>query len=144
MVEIDIHGASPPSEQIYQQLLGLILAGRLVPGERLPTVRQLAHDLGVAPGTVGRAYKQLEAESLVSTRSRGGTTVSHSARSIAPDVLMAARDLYEAAQRNGLGLDDVVATISGIWLATDANPTSRAGERPADGAGEEAGAAASS
>ena len=122
MVEVDIHGASLPSEQIYQQLLGLILAGRLVPGERLPTVRQLAHDLGVAPGTVARAYKQLESEAFVNTRSRGGTTVSHSARSIAPDVLMAARNLYDAAQRNGLSLDDVVATISGIWVVTDARP----------------------
>lgn len=68
MVAIDLNGAAPPSEQIYQQLRGLILSGRIVAGERLPTVRQLARDLGVAPGTVARAYKQLELESSVQTR----------------------------------------------------------------------------
>ncbi|HYI32035.1 MAG TPA: GntR family transcriptional regulator [Glaciibacter sp.] len=122
MVAVDIHSASPPSEQIYQQLLGLILSGRVAPGERLPTVRQLARDLGVAAGTVARAYKQLEAESFVVTRSRAGTTVSHSARSLPPDVLIAARDLYEAASRNGLTIDQVVATLTGIWAVTEPKP----------------------
>ncbi|MEV1130532.1 GntR family transcriptional regulator [Agromyces sp. NPDC049794] len=117
MVAIDVRGAAPPSEQIYQQLRGLILAGRLAPGERLPTVRQLARDIGVAPGTVARAYKQLEAESFVRTRSRGGTTVNASPRSLPPEILKAARQLREAATRSGQSLDVVVAALNGIWHA---------------------------
>jgi DNA-binding transcriptional regulator YhcF (GntR family) len=53
--------------------------GELAPGHRLPTVRRLAEDLGVAPGTVARAYRELEASGLVETRGRNGTFVSFDA-----------------------------------------------------------------
>ncbi|GGF04886.1 GntR family transcriptional regulator [Mycetocola zhadangensis] len=115
MVAIDLSGAAPPSEQIYQQLRGMILTGRLAPGERLPTVRQLARDLGVAPGTAARAYKQLEAESFVQTRARGGTTVIASPQSLPPDFLIAARSLHDAALRHGISLEDSIATLNGLW-----------------------------
>jgi len=115
MVAIDLSGSSPPSDQIYRQLRGLILAGRVTAGERLPTVRQLARDLNVAPGTVARAYKQLETEAFVQTRARGGTTVTATPRSLPPEVLKAARAFYDAAVRHDLSLEDSIATLTGIW-----------------------------
>jgi GntR family transcriptional regulator len=115
MVAIDLSGSSPPSDQIYQQLRGLILAGRVTAGERLPTVRQLARDLNVAPGTVARAYKQLETEALVQTRARGGTTVTATPQRFPPEVLKAARALHETAIRHNLGLEDCIASLTGIW-----------------------------
>lgn len=117
MVAIDLGGASPPSDQIYQQLRGMILAGRLVAGERLPTVRQLARDLDLAPGTVERAYKQLEAEAFVQTRACGGTTVNITPRSLPPDILRAARALHDIALRHDLNLQETIATLTGIWIA---------------------------
>ncbi|MCD2441826.1 GntR family transcriptional regulator [Agromyces sp. SYSU K20354] len=115
MVSIDLSGASPPSDQIYQQLRGQILTGRLAPGDRLPTVRQLARDLGLAVGTVARAYKQLEADAFVQTRARAGTVVSPSPRSLPADVLKAARELHEAAIRNGLGREETIGALTGMW-----------------------------
>jgi GntR family transcriptional regulator len=115
MVAIDLSGYSPPSDQIYQQLRGLILAGRVTAGERLPTVRQLARDLNVAPGTVARAYKQLETEAFVQTRARGGTTVTATPRSLPPEVLRAARALHDAAIRHNLSLEDSIASLTAIW-----------------------------
>jgi GntR family transcriptional regulator len=115
MVAIDLSGSSPPSDQIYQQLRGLILAGRVTAGERLPTVRQLARDLNVAPGTVARAYKQLETEAFVQTRARGGTTVTATPRSLPPEVLRAARALHDAAIRHNLSLEDSIASLTAIW-----------------------------
>lgn len=119
MVAIDLTGAAPPSEQIYQQLRGLIFSGRIAAGERLPTVRQLARDLGVAPGTVARAYKQLELESFVQTRARGGTTVLSSPQSLPPEVLKAARALHDAAARHGTTLEDAISTLTGIWDSSE-------------------------
>jgi GntR family transcriptional regulator len=76
IIEVDPAGAVPPYEQIRAQLAGMITTGELPPGERLPTIRALAADLGLAVNTVARAYRELEAAHLVTTRVRHGTTVT--------------------------------------------------------------------
>ncbi|MFD4969191.1 GntR family transcriptional regulator [Streptomyces sp. NPDC058424] len=65
----------PPYEQIRAQLADLISVGRLRMGDRLPSVRQLASDLGLANNTVVRAYRELEAAGLVRSRRGSGTQV---------------------------------------------------------------------
>lgn len=74
-IVIDLSTATPPYEQIQSQIASLIAVGELAQGTRLPTVRSLAADLGVAAGTVARAYKELEAAGLVATNRRQGTVV---------------------------------------------------------------------
>jgi GntR family transcriptional regulator len=76
---------TPPYEQLRRQLATAIESGLLAPESRLPTVRQLAADLGVAAGTVMRAYAELEGGGLVVTRRGGGTSVCASPRTL-PDV----------------------------------------------------------
>ena len=76
VVTVDLGAAEPPYEQVRAQLAGLITTGELNEGDRLPTVRGLAADLGIAVNTVARAYRELEAEGLVLTRRRAGTTVA--------------------------------------------------------------------
>ena len=66
---------TPPYEQLRRQLAELIESGVLPEGDRLPPVRQLASDLGLASGTVARTYRELESAGLVSTRRGGGTRV---------------------------------------------------------------------
>ncbi|MCL8016482.1 GntR family transcriptional regulator [Streptomyces sp. AS02] len=75
-LRIDTNSPVPPYEQIRAQLAALISTGRLAEGERLPTVRQLAADLGLATGTVARSYRELEAASLIRTRRGAGTRVA--------------------------------------------------------------------
>lgn len=104
-----------PSEQIHDQLRGLITTGRLAADERLPSVRQLASDLGVAPGTVAKAYKQLEEESLVVSRTGAGTRVSRSAASVSRAVAEAARALVAAARRDGLSPEDTERVLRATW-----------------------------
>jgi DNA-binding transcriptional regulator YhcF (GntR family) len=86
--EIGVDATSPiaPYEQIRSQLDDLICSGRLESGQRLPSVRQLAVDLGLATGTVARAYRELEVAGRVETRRGAGTTVvgpGHPGRSLA-------------------------------------------------------------
>ena len=76
VITVDVSAAEPPFEQVRTQLAGLIASGALAEGDRLPTVRALAADLGIAVNTVARAYKELEAEGLVTTGRRAGTTVA--------------------------------------------------------------------
>ena len=74
-ISVDAALPVPPYEQIRRQISDLIRAGVLTDGTRLPPVRQLAVDLGLAVGTVARAYQELEAASLVATSRGGGTRV---------------------------------------------------------------------
>lgn len=66
----------PAYEQLRRQLTDLVHTGVLPPGARLPALRQLAGDLGLAVGTVARAYRELEAAGLVTARRGGGTRVA--------------------------------------------------------------------
>ena len=75
-ITVDDESGVPPFEQVRDQLADLIADGSLAEGDKLPTVRGLAAELELAPGTVARAYKELEAQGLVTTRSRAGTVVS--------------------------------------------------------------------
>jgi DNA-binding transcriptional regulator YhcF (GntR family) len=76
ILEVDATGPVPPYEQIRAQISQLAASGARPVGSRLPTIRQLAGDLGLAPGTVARAYRELEAAGVVTSRVRHGTVVA--------------------------------------------------------------------
>jgi len=79
MIEITIDQKSgvPFYRQIIDQIQFAIASGRLGPGDRLPTVRQLAVDLKVNPNTVARAYQELEIRGVVDTQMGTGTFISN-------------------------------------------------------------------
>jgi DNA-binding transcriptional regulator YhcF (GntR family) len=73
LLHVDDRLPVPASEQIRAQIVRLLMSGQAEPGTRLPTIRQLAADLGLARGTVERAYDLLEADGVVEGRGRAGT-----------------------------------------------------------------------
>jgi DNA-binding transcriptional regulator YhcF (GntR family) len=76
VLRVDHTSPVPPYEQLRTQIAEMIDAGTLATGDRLPPIRQLAADLGIAPGTVARAYSELERAGLVTSRRPHGTTVA--------------------------------------------------------------------
>ncbi len=86
-----------PFQQIMDQFRNLIERGELRAGDTLPTVRQLAGDLGVAPNTVARAYAELQEEGLLTSNGRRGTRVAPDVRT--SDRPTRARKLHEAIAR---------------------------------------------
>lgn len=104
-----------PAEQVHGQLRGLIATGALAGGERLPSVRQLASDLGIATGTVAKAYRQLEDEGLVVSRVGAGTRVSRTASTVSQSVVDAARALASAARRDGMSPEDAERVLRAVW-----------------------------
>ncbi|MCW2846691.1 MAG: GntR family transcriptional regulator [Marmoricola sp.] len=76
MLTVDHHAAEPPYEQVREQVRTQVRTGELAPGTKLPTVRQLAADLGIATNTVARAYRELEALGVIETRGRAGSVVT--------------------------------------------------------------------
>ena len=98
---------TPPYEQLRRQLSELIRYGALAPGDRLPPLRQLAADLGLAVGTVARTYRELETAGMVVSRRGGGTRVA-AAPPDGPDQAEALHDRAAAFVRDArlLGADD--------------------------------------
>ncbi|MFC4535331.1 GntR family transcriptional regulator [Sphaerisporangium dianthi] len=76
MIVIDGSSPVPPFEQLRAQFARQIQDRTLAVGSRLPTIRNLAADLGLAVNTVGRAYRELEEAGLIETRGRAGTFVA--------------------------------------------------------------------
>ncbi|WP_370248922.1 GntR family transcriptional regulator [Nocardioides sp.] len=105
-----------PFEQLRAQIAARVAAGELPAGTRLPAVRALAADLGLAAGTVARAYKELEADGVVETRGRHGTVVrapqdGPGVEAIADDVA----SLVAHARRAGLTLPQTQAALEQAW-----------------------------
>jgi DNA-binding transcriptional regulator YhcF (GntR family) len=104
---VDPHSHEAPFEQVRGQVEALIRSGRLLPGDKLPTVRALAADLGLAVNTVARAFKELEAAGLVETRRRAGTVVASGEHTA--DVAVAALATKFAVAAREAGLEDAAA-----------------------------------
>jgi len=79
---IDRGGEAPVYEQVADQVRRLVASGALDPGTALPSVRQLAGDLGVNLNTIARAYRLLENEGFLVIRDRAGVEVAAPARSV--------------------------------------------------------------
>jgi GntR family transcriptional regulator len=75
--KLDMRSGVPVYRQLIDQWLGAIAAGTLRPGDRLPTVRQVAVDLAINPNTVVRAYKELEIRGVLTTQQGTGTFISN-------------------------------------------------------------------
>ena len=73
---VDSSFETPPYQQVVEQIRAAIERGELPPHAPLPTVRQLANDLGVAPNTVARAYGELQADGWLIGDGRRGTRVA--------------------------------------------------------------------
>jgi len=95
IVTIDPDSPVPPFEQIRIAIRQLVATGNISVGSRLPTVRQLAADLGLAPGTVGRAFRELEVEGIIESRGRHGTHIKSAPRP--PEAAERRRRIREAA-----------------------------------------------
>jgi GntR family transcriptional regulator len=113
LIEIDPESQVPPYEQLRIQITALVISGSLGPDTRLPSIRQLAGDLGLAPGTVARAYRELETDGLARSRgSRGTTIVGPPAPGSETAVLIdAARKFAVLADRSDTGLDAALGAV---------------------------------
>ncbi|TLW92067.1 GntR family transcriptional regulator [Saccharomonospora piscinae] len=140
MIVVDQDDPLPPFEQIRTQLADRIRAGQLTEGQRLPSIRQLASDLRLAPGTVARAYGELEAAGLVESSRVGGTRV-RAGQAADAALRDAAREFVAVARRHGMSLPEVLGAIRAEWSGTEPGPAAvpRSGPRPASVPGVEGG-----
>lgn len=116
-LRLDTTTPIPPFEQIRAQLALHVAAGRLRPGDRLPTIRTLATELDVSANTVARAYRELIATGIARAAGRAGTFIAD-APPVAHDVVQrnllledAARHFARVAHETGAALDETIETL---------------------------------
>jgi GntR family transcriptional regulator len=115
-VVVDTASPVPPWQQLTEQLSHLIGAGTLAAGTRLPPIRQLARDLGLAPGTVARSYRELESIGWVITAGTKGTVVAHQVAADPGTMLRDAAARYaDTARRLGYDADTAAAAVKAVW-----------------------------
>jgi GntR family transcriptional regulator len=115
-LQLDPKSGVPFYRQIIDQVKAAIATGAIGPGDRLPTVRQLAVDLSVNPNTVSRAYTELELTGLVETQMGSGTFVGQ--QEVEGDEVERRRLLDRLCQEflsrvssHGFTLEDVLQTL---------------------------------
>ncbi|WP_199433965.1 GntR family transcriptional regulator [Qaidamihabitans albus] len=112
IVSVDSTSKVPPFEQVRSELARQINDGTLAVGTKLPTVRKLAADLGIAPNTIARAYRELEEAGLIETRGRAGSFVGASGDQSRQRAREAATEYAATVARLGIGRDEAVAIVT--------------------------------
>lgn len=120
MISIDLHQDLPLYRQVASELRARIRAGVYVPGERLPTVRELGDALGVNFNTIARAYRLLESEGEIVSRQGQGTFVEGTAvesQRAAASLATLTGEYLRAAHAAGFSPHDVQWEFSGALRA---------------------------
>lgn len=107
--------AEPPFEQLRSQVARRVASGDLPAGTRLPTVRALASELGLAANTVARAYRELEADGVVVTEGRRGTFIAPGAAAASAEATAAATTYAATARRLGLTRAEATRLLDSAW-----------------------------
>ncbi|MFC4005969.1 GntR family transcriptional regulator [Nonomuraea purpurea] len=124
MIIIDSASPVPPFEQLRAQLARQIQDRTLAVGARLPTIRHLAADLGLAVNTVGRAYRELEEAGLIETRGRAGSFVSAAGEEGRERARRAAADYAAVIASVGLDAAEALRIVQAALAAGAAAPAS--------------------
>ena len=119
ILSVDPGRALPVYEQVREQITRMVASGTLSAGARLPTIRQLATDLGLAKGTIERAYDLLEADAVIQSKGRHGSfvlpmaTATKRQRSLGLDA--AAESLVIIARQLGADETTTLEAVRRVW-----------------------------
>jgi GntR family transcriptional regulator len=113
---IDLRSGVPLYRQLIDQVQAAIAAGLLLPGDQLPTVRQVAVDLEINPNTVMRAYREMEIRGILDTQQGTGTFVAE--QTVQRDELERSRGLDQLVEEfsaragaGGFNLEELISAL---------------------------------
>lgn len=111
MFDIDLQSRIPIYEQLYRRVVELVMKKQLKPGDKLPSVRELAKQLGVNPNTVSKAFGLLERDGVICTTPGRGSFVSEKNKNI---VIQKAKTDFSAAVRTALAAGLTISDLNMI------------------------------
>lgn len=114
MIKLDLQSRVPLYEQLQEQIIRLSLMGVLEANEQLPSVRSLAHEVGINPNTVAKAYQELERQGIIYTISGRGSFVSPNVLSLQSPRQAALDEVFEALDKalsRGIAPEEVLEQV---------------------------------
>jgi GntR family transcriptional regulator len=128
---LDRQSQVPFYRQVVDIVLSGVAAGALLPGEQLPTIRDLAVKLGVNPNTVVKAYSQLQLLGVLDTQQGSGVFVRPNSERAVPKaekrraLEALCQDFVARAQLQNLGIDEIIEHLERMKKGSRRNETSR-------------------
>ena len=117
MYLINLQGKESINEQIKQQIISFVDLGVLKAGDKLPSVRMLAQDLGINPNTVAKAYSQLEEEGIIYTVNKKGVFVADEARDARAS--LQAEMLINEIKQKGFSKEELLSIVDSVYKEVD-------------------------
>ena len=119
MIQIDKKSELPIYEQVAQSIISQVIKGLLQPGDRIPSVRVLARQLGVNPNTVQKSYANLLQEGILYSQKGRGDFVSDHANALQvlkkKELLGRLTVLTKEAKQAGLWIDELLSTVDAAY-----------------------------
>lgn len=116
MFDIDLQSRTPIYEQLYKRVVELTVKKQLRPNDRLPSVRELAKELGVNPNTVSKAFQNLERDGIIYSLAGRGSFISDKNGDI---IKQNAVDSFEAAAKEavtaGLSAEEMTEIVNKVF-----------------------------
>ena len=120
MFDIDLQSRTPIYEQLYKKVTELIVDGTLNANDKLPSVRELAKELGINPNTVSKAFQMLERDKIIYSLAGRGSFISNADASLVK--AKASIDFENAvteAKRAGLKKDELINRVEVAFSETE-------------------------
>ena len=106
MIKLDLKRDTPIYEQIIEQVKFHVVKGNIKPGMPIPSVRKLALELSITPGTVAKAYQELERDGIIYSVGGKGSFISSNAEAKNIQLEQVKMKLYQAAsEAKNSGID---------------------------------------
>jgi GntR family transcriptional regulator len=119
LIHVDLRSRTPIFEQIVASVESLVLKGILAPDEQLPSVRNLAGELGINPNTIQKAYVELEKRGIIYSLSARGSFVSGEIDALRKrnkeELLERVKNELHEAQKSNIEKSEIMALINEIW-----------------------------
>lgn len=116
MFDIDLQSRTPIYEQLYKRVVELTVKKQLRPNDRLPSVRELAKELGVNPNTVSKAFQNLERDGIIYSLAGRGSFISDKNGDI---IKQNAADNFKTAAKEamtaGLSSDEMTDIVNKVF-----------------------------
>lgn len=119
MFSIDMRSREPIYEQLVNNIIMLITSGVLMPDEQLPSVRNLARDLGINPNTVQKAYQELESRGMVYHAAGRGSFISpgeNLTQAVLDERIAAVKEQLIAAKNAGVSKAELIELVEKIYM----------------------------
>ncbi|NLU82650.1 GntR family transcriptional regulator [Rhodococcus sp. HNM0569] len=110
-IDIDPSSSVAPYDQLKLHILGEVRSGRLIAGTKIPTVRALAAEIGLAPNTVAKAYRELGESGVIETRGKRGTFIADGGDPTRTRAQRQATDYVAHLRSLGLPDDDILGFV---------------------------------